>query len=333
MHLRQAPSGRRGRRLIVLASLLLPAVLLLAACADDPLGPDTGAEPAAKAAARQAPGVAANGGRPTGGLRIDVTPDDTGATWILWGPGGRRHGQGDTLIADAGIGTYHIAWGDVEGWTTPDRSKGFLTRDGELVLTGSYGWISSLPFPASPEQLMANFRTVYETMDAAEFGQLLHPDFVCLLQPATQEEFPHVGPTLDRDEELVIATKMFSGEATTNSQGDLVPGVGGIDFALFQRVEPWQVTPPTDPIPGALAALFEVVVLWNRPGQSTLRAEGMLRFYVASRDSLHDGVVQPYHEMVGQQDLTGGFKASDGRIVWDKAVETTSWGTVKALWY
>jgi len=56
---------------------------------------------------------------------------------------------------------------------------------------------------------------------------------------------------------------------------------------------------------------------------STLKVGGTIKFYVASRDSLHDGTIKQYYQMIGQVDLTAGFKST----------ELIPWGSVKALWH
>jgi len=178
-----------------------------------------------------------------------------------------------------------------------------------------------LPFPSSPDILMANFQTIYETMDVEEYLEIMHPDFLTILQDATTEEFPDVGTTLDVTEEQRIHERMFSGEAVTDPNGEFVPGVSNINFGVFRARDSWTMSPPEDIIPNAEWAPFDVV-FWFYRGQefSSLRVDGEIRFYVTSRDSLHQGTVQKYYQMIGQVDLTGL-----------KAIEGTNWGSLKAL--
>lgn len=180
-----------------------------------------------------------------------------------------------------------------------------------------------LPFPGSPEQLMANFQTIYETRDVYEYLKIMHPDFQTILQEGTVQEFPDVGPTLDRYEEQNIHKRMFSGLAVTDPQGWLVPGVTDIHFSVFQPLSTWAISPPEDIIPNALWAPFQVVILMDR-GQnwSTLKVEGVIKFYVTSETFKHNGHQREFYQMVGQVDLTGGIKST----------EETPWGSVKALY-
>ncbi len=62
-----------------------------------------------------------------------------------------------------------------------------------------------LQFADTREKLMENFRTVYEEMDYPGYRDMLHPDYIMLLQDATQTDFPDVGETLDLAEDLKMA--------------------------------------------------------------------------------------------------------------------------------
>ena len=162
-----------------------------------------------------------------------------------------------------------------------------------------------LPWPISADVLMQNFQTIYETMDIDEYRKIMHPDFLTILQEATTEEFPDVGTTLDVNEELRIHERMFSGDALTDPNGDFVPGVASIAFDKFRALDTWVLSPGDDIIPNAEWAPFEVDFLFDR-GQnfSTLKVAGTIKFYVTSKDSLHQGTTKKYYQMIGQVDLT-----------------------------
>lgn len=183
--------------------------------------------------------------------------------------------------------------------------------------------LSDLPFPGSPDVVMQNFQIIYETRDFDEFRLIMAPEFETILQQSTVQDFPDVGETLDLTEELRIHERMFSWDPVTDPDGDLVPGIHGISFSRFINLETWADSAPTDPIPDSQWALFDVEFLFDR-GQSysTIKVEGTIKFHVTSRDSMHQGTMQQYHQMIGQVDLTsGGWKSED-----------TCWGTVKALY-
>lgn len=164
---------------------------------------------------------------------------------------------------------------------------------------------TGLPWPGSADVLMDNFRQIYETRDIDEYRKIMHPDFLTILQEATTTEFPDVGTTLDVNEELRIHERMFSGEALTDPNGDFVPGVLSINFSKFRALDAWVESPSDDIIPNAEWAPFEVDFLFDR-GQnfSTLKVEGTIKFYVTSKDSLHQGSTKKYYQMIGQVDLT-----------------------------
>jgi len=166
--------------------------------------------------------------------------------------------------------------------------------------------VEPLPFPGSPDVLMDNFRTIYEkTRSIDDYRNLMHPDFLTILQEATTMEFPSVGTTLDVNEELRIHERMFSGDALEDPDGEFVPGVLNISFSKFRALDTWVLSPQDDIIPNAEWAPFEVEFLFDR-GQnfSTLRVDGTIKFYVTSRDSVHQGTTKQFYQMIGQVDLT-----------------------------
>jgi len=181
----------------------------------------------------------------------------------------------------------------------------------------------TIPFAGSPEQAMANFRTAYETLDPDLFATLLSPDFEMFLQPETIDQFPDVGQTLDRDEMLRIHERMFSGEDQTDPNGAFVPGLASITFGVFTPLDEWQTSLPGDEVPGALFAPYQLEFLCSR-GQaySQVHEVGPARFYVAARDSLFEGEVRDYYELVGIVDQTLGSY---------KATEQECWGSFLAL--
>jgi hypothetical protein len=78
-----------------------------------------------------------------------------------------------------------------------------------------------------------------------------------------------------------------------------------ISFAKFRALDAWAISPGDDIIPNAEWAPFEVEFLFDR-GQtySTLKVNGNIKFYVTSRDSMHQGSVKKYYQMIGQRDET-----------------------------
>ena len=78
-----------------------------------------------------------------------------------------------------------------------------------------------------------------------------------------------------------------------------------ISFSKFRALDAWATSPGDDIIPNAEWAPFEVEFLFDR-GQnfSTLKVDGTIKFYVTSRDSMHQGSNRQYYQMIGQVDLT-----------------------------
>jgi hypothetical protein len=186
----------------------------------------------------------------------------------------------------------------------------FSPDDGEEG--GGGGGQDQIPFAGTEDQLMANFRTAYEDMDYNIFKDMLHPDYITLLQESTQQEFPDVGPTLDVAEELRIHQRMFAGQPVTDPDGVLVPGISSINFGTYEQQGTWATSPPNDVIPNARFSLYQVIFEFDRPGYSTLKVEGQIKFYVAGRDSFHNGANRTYWQMIGQQDLTNSTKEYAG---------------------
>ncbi|MBU2503051.1 hypothetical protein KJ682_17095 [bacterium] len=166
------------------------------------------------------------------------------------------------------------------------------------------GSSAGLPFPGSPDQLMKNFRSIYEDMDIEDYRNMLHPDYLTILKESTRLDFPEVGETLDYTEEIRIHTNMFSGAPGRDAQGNLTNPISAIQFDEPVQLTDWETSPATDPIPNALAALFEVSFNFERAGDKTLQVQGQIKFFITSRDSLHQGVNKQYYQMIGQWDFT-----------------------------
>ncbi len=183
---------------------------------------------------------------------------------------------------------------------------------------------SSLPFPDTPEQLMANFQRIYETMDLDEYKLILDPDFETHLQQGTQDEFPNVGSTLDVTEENRIHERMFLGQTLQDADGNLVPGISSISFSNFRVLVDWGDSLPTDPIPNTLSALYLVDILIDRGlSFSTLKVDGSIRFYVTTAEGKLNGEPKTYYRMIGQKDLT----------LYRKGVAEIAWGSLKVLFH
>ncbi len=259
----------------------------------------------------------------TGAVVVQCRPNGMSATWTLTGPDGYfAEGEGDAVIPDLDPGSYTIGWEEREGWAGPGGHTGNLEADRALTFTGAYE--ERWPFPDSPTQLMLNFRTAYETRDIALYRNLLDPDFLMLLKESTIFDFPELGSTLDAVEDADIHAALFAGASGRDAIGNLTTPVSSIGFEDLFQLTDWEVTPQTDPVPGALAALFDLSVNFNRTGDKRLQVQGMVKFYASVRDSLHLGAIRPCYRMKGQWDFTIEDVLKD--------MEGASFGSVKALW-
>jgi hypothetical protein len=163
----------------------------------------------------------------------------------------------------------------------------------------------TLEFPGSRDALMRNFRVIYETLDFEAFADMMHEDYFMILQQSTIDEFPGVGLTIDLSQELRMHERMFSGDSLFDPDTGLaIPGISSISFGLFDQISPWTLSPLNDPIPDADFSEWDVNFTFDRAGFTTLSVEGTIVFYATSRDSLHEGIVQQYWQMVGQKDNT-----------------------------
>lgn len=266
-----------------------------------------------------------------GDIVIDVEPNATAAGWELAGPNGySTTGAGDTTLDDLLVGSYTITWAEADGYVAPAPETAELTEGQTLTLAGTYAPVGPpVVFPDTPDKLMVNFQLIYEEMHFGEFVKMLHPQHVMFLQESTYNMFPDVGTTLDFEEELRIAERMFSGQNVTDPNGALVPGVEAVIFQTFQRQSAWADSPPSDQIPNAKFALYDTVILVDRgAGHTLLKVQGAIKFYASARDSVVDGVPRPYYWLRGQVDLTTDTVSG---AVLDKATESVAWGSVKAL--
>jgi len=102
-----------------------------------------------------------------------------------------------------------------------------------------------------------------------------------------------------------------------------LPGISEISFREFSQIQEWEISPASNAyFPREFFGTWQVDILFTRPGHLDYEINGHMQFYVASRDSLHWGIVRPYWQVFGQIDLTGPA---------DKTFAIESWGSLKAL--
>ena len=183
----------------------------------------------------------------------------------------------------------------------------------------------TLPFPDTPDQLMENFETAYAGMDLAVYrDEVLAETYDFVLTAETVEEFELPDNVFDRDEELAIAQKMFSDQPNQNGVV-----VSNIQIQSLQPQGAWLAVPDTDPYfgnqPGVLLRSYDILCYFNaQGGDFRYEVRGNQLFYVVPDTVMHEGVMTPRYRLRGQLDQTGA--------IGPKSTESTTWGTVKALY-
>jgi len=184
---------------------------------------------------------------------------------------------------------------------SPDDSTG----DG-----GGGGGAEPYPWPSTQDQLMANFQRAYDEMDIDAYrDEILHPDYKFVFIEGSDLG----GPTgyWTREDELLSAQAMFSGEPHTNSNGEVAPGISDITFDVLDRVDPWQPVPPDDPYfagPGAWKALFNVHLVLRHDGGTYTISSPQIFVVIPVEVDDGTGATRTRWMLYGQQDLESGGK-------------------------
>ncbi len=162
-----------------------------------------------------------------------------------------------------------------------------------------------LPFPDTPDQLIANFKTVYTGMDFNAYrDEILSEDYTFVLQAETVEEFELSDNIYEYADELVIAQKMFSGQP--NQDGVVL---STIEIQSLQPQGGWLDVPANDPYfggyPGARFRNYIIVSYFiAQGGDFRYEVQGNVLFYVTSTEEMHEGALTPRYRLLGQLDQT-----------------------------
>jgi hypothetical protein len=252
-----------------------------------------------------------------GGEPVSITlylSTDTGATYPYYCP---------SVTGDVGAGVspgidLHIVWD--AGVDFP----GFNSQTCQLRVTADDG-VHSLPFPDTPNQLMQNFVTAYENMDLGPYrDEILSPNYTFVLLPETVEEFELPDNLYEHADEVAISQHMFTGQPNRNGRV-----LANIEIQVLQPQGTWLTVPPSDPyfggFPGAIFRNYSLLFYFNTQGDFRYEIYGNQLFYVSVETVMHDGVMTPRYLLLGQLDLTSGYWVN-------KATESMTWSSVKALW-
>ena len=152
---------------------------------------------------------------------------------------------------------------------------------------------SILPFPDTPEQLMGNFFEAYAHQDLGSYAATLHPDY----------EFVKVdGQTYDRDTELKIAARMFSGEDYVKPHCTIA-GISAIEFQQFEGLGEWTAVSGEDR--EALTRTYRIHVCFRRTDSSVITVRGRVQFEVIRKVMIDAGSRRAGWQILRQVDGTG----------------------------
>lgn len=147
----------------------------------------------------------------------------------------------------------------------------------------------------TPLILMDNFQTAYTERDIDGYRELLDDRFKFFFVDAADGFYT-------KEEDLISTGNMFSGEARTNSEGELTKAISSIDVDQLLVVEPWTDISASDPyygdIPGVKEALYQIRFVLYHP-EGTITVEGQQTFYAVPIEE--DGAEIWY--LIGQRDI------------------------------
>lgn len=162
----------------------------------------------------------------------------------------------------------------------------------------------TLPFPDTPDKLIANFKTVYTAMDINLYrDEVLSPDYTFVLQASTVEEFGLSDNIYEFEDEVAIVEHMFSG--VPNRDGKVLTD---IEIQVLQPEGAWLAVPANDPyyggFPGAKFRNYTMLFYFNVQGDFRYEVQGNQLFYVTAEEEMHNGVMTPRYRLLGQIDQT-----------------------------
>lgn len=185
--------------------------------------------------------------------------------------------------------------------------------------------------PATPDLLVQDFQTIYESMSASRYARLLDPAFVMPLQARTAADYPDLGPAIELAEALRIHQRLFLQQEVTDPDQQPVRAVQTIAFPAFMKQGEWTAAAPGSAYPGTVNALYEIIMVVDRgSAPSTLKVQGALQFHVVQRDTVVNGASAAYCRLQAITDLTYDTKLAAGEA--GKATETVSLGRLWGLW-
>ncbi|HPF35844.1 hypothetical protein KDK88_04020 [bacterium] len=147
----------------------------------------------------------------------------------------------------------------------------------------------------TPELMMANFKTAYEEKDINGYrDEVLDDRFLFFFLEDEDQAF------WDKTEDLASMTNLFSGEARTNSQGQLTRAISQITMDQLTLLEPFTASDNLyfQGIDGVLMGLYKITIVLTHPA-GTITVDSNQRFYAAPQ--VENGVT--IYKLIGQEDM------------------------------
>ena len=132
----------------------------------------------------------------------------------------------------------------------------------------------------TPELLLEKVAQAYADRDLECYADLLAEDFVFTFLPCDVNDLGLSSDHWGREDELISAARMFSGEPHVRDDGTVVPAILAIEVLEFHQDVPWTDAGDREH-PGTLRAVYSMKVLFVREGAGDLVVDGPCIFFAS----------------------------------------------------
>ncbi len=132
----------------------------------------------------------------------------------------------------------------------------------------------------TPELLLEKVAQAYADRDLECYADLLAEDFVFTFLPCDVNDLGLGSDHWGREDELISAARMFSGEPHVRDDGTVVPPILAIEVLEFRQDVPWEDAGDREH-PGTMRAIYSMKVLFVREGASDLVVDGPCIFFAS----------------------------------------------------
>lgn len=230
-------------------------------------------------------------------LILDVQPPSIPAVWTVTGPEGFvESGVGERTLGSLAQGLYHVEWGAVDCWVTPDPVDLVLEVDQHAIIVVYYEVAGEcLPLASmgelGREMLVGNIIRSFETLSYDLYATMIHGQYVFRVDP---NDIESVGQfELSAFEDLDSTLKMFNGavgaERVLDAQGNwtgetvLVPPVRAISLALSPASGSAWTLMPDGQFQGSWRRIYEIDMTVTHSGSARIDViQGKQVFYLAA---------------------------------------------------